>query len=98
MLDDLLKFMESVNIKNDYSGSLGKRVYQVPVNCHIHLGYKMKEESTKDLMYVQVVSPNDVFGVSRLLGGRLSFLWIKGLKRRGVFLYILNGTGSTSPY
>ena len=52
VLDDLFKFMESVKIKNDYSGILGKRVYQVPVNCHIHLGYKMKKKSTKDLTYV----------------------------------------------
>ena len=52
VLDDIFKFMESVKIENDCLGSLGKRVYQVPVNCHIHLGYKMKEESTKDLTYV----------------------------------------------
>ena len=98
MLDDLFKFIESVKIKNDYLGSLGKRVYQVLVNFHIHLSYKIKEKSTKDLMYVQVVSPNVVFGVSRLQGGRLGFLWIKGLQPRGVSLYILDGTGSTSPY
>ena len=52
VLDDLFKFKESVKIKNDSSGSLGRRVYQVPVNCHIHLGNKMKEESTKDLTYM----------------------------------------------
>ena len=52
VLDDLFKFMESVNIENYWSGNLGKRVYEVPVNCHILLGYKMKKESTKDLMYV----------------------------------------------
>ena len=98
VLDDLFKFMESVKIENDCSGSLGKRVYQVIVNCHMHLGYKMKEESTKDLRYVQVVSPNAVFGVSRLQGGRLGFLRIKGLQPRGVSLYILDGTGSASPY
>ena len=95
MLDDIFKFMESVKIKNDCLGSLGKKVYQVPVNCHIHLGYKMKEKSTKDLTYMQVVSPNAMFGVSRLQGGRLSFLWIKGLQPRGVSPYILDGTGST---
>ena len=98
VLDDLFKFMESVKIKSDCSGSLGERVYQVPVNCHIHLGYKMKEESTKDLTFVQVVSPNVVFGVSRLQSDRLNFLWIKGLQPIGVSLYILDGTGSTSPY
>ena len=90
--------MESVKIKNDCSGSLGRRVYQVPVNFHIHLGYKMKEKLTKDLTYVQLVSPNAVFGVSQLQGDRLGFLQIKGLKSRGVSLYILDGTGSTSPY
>ena len=74
VLEDLLKFMELVKIKNYYSGSLGKRVYQVPVNCHIHLGNKMKEELTKDLTYVQVISPNVVFGVSRLQGDKLGFL------------------------
>ena len=58
VLDDVFKFMESVKIENDCSGSLGKRVYQVPVNCHIQIGYKMKEKSTKDLTYVQVVSLN----------------------------------------
>ena len=98
MLDDLFKFMESIKIENNCSGSLGKRVYQVPVNCRIHLGYKMKEESTKDLTYMQVVSPNAVFGVSRLQRGRLGFLKIKGLKPREVSLYILNGMGSASPY
>ena len=98
MLDDLLKFMESVKIENHCSSSLGKRVYQVSVNCHIHLGNQMKEESTKDLMYVQVVSPNAVFSVSLLQGGRLGFLRIKGLQPRGVSLYILDGTRSTSPY
>ena len=90
--------MELVNIENECSGSLGKRVYQVPVNCHIQLGYKMKEKSTKHLMYVQVVSPNVVFGVSRLQGGRLGFLGIKGLQHIGVSLYIFDVTGSTSPY
>ena len=98
VLDDLLNFMESVRIKNYCSGSLGKRVYQVLVNCHIHLGYKMKEESTKDLTYVQVVSPNVVFGVSWLQGSRLILLQIKGLQPRGVSLYILNGIGSTILY
>ena len=44
VLDDIFKFMESVKIKNDCSDSLGKRVYQVPVNFHIHLRYKMKEK------------------------------------------------------
>ena len=58
VVDDIFKFLESVKIENDCSGSLGKRVYQVPVNFHIHLGYKMKEKSTKDLTYVQVVSPS----------------------------------------
>ena len=97
-LDDLFKFMKSVKIENDCSSSLGKRVYQVPLNCHIHLGYEMKVKSTKDLMYVQVVSPNVVFGVSQLQGKRLGYLWIKGLQPRGVSLYILDGTGRTSPY
>ena len=95
VLYDIFTFMESVKIENDCSGSLGKRVYYVPVNFHIHLGYKMKEESTKDLTYVQVVSLNVVFGVSRLQGDRLSFLRIKGLQPRGVSLYILKGMGST---
>ena len=63
VLDDLFKFMESVKIENGCSDSLGKRVYQVLVNFHIHLGNQMKEELTKDLTYVQVVSPNVVFGV-----------------------------------
>ena len=98
VLDDLFKFMESVKIENDCSSSLGEKVYQVPMNYHIHLGYKMKEESTKDFTYVQLVSPNVVFGVSRLQGGRLDFLWIKRLQPRGVSIYILNGTGSASPY
>ena len=98
VLDDLFKFMESVKIENDCSGSLGKRVYQVPMNCHIHLGDQMKEELTKDLTYMQVVSPNAVFGVSQLQGSRLSFLWIKGLQPRGVSLYILDGMGSTIPH
>ena len=49
VLDDLFKFMESVKIENDCSGSLGKRVYQVPVNCHIHLGYNMKEKINQGL-------------------------------------------------
>ena len=44
VLDDLLKFMESIKIENVYSGSLGKRVYQVPVNFHIDLGNQMKKE------------------------------------------------------
>ena len=37
----------------------------------------MKQKSTKDFPYVQVVSPNAVFGVSRVQGGRLGFLRIK---------------------
>ena len=90
--------MESVKIENDCSGSLGKRVFQVPVNFHIHLGYKMKEESTKDLTYMQVVSLNAVFSVSWLQGGTLNFLQIKGLQPRGVSLYILDSTGSASLY
>ena len=90
--------MESVKIENDCSGSLVKRVYQVPVNFRIHIGSKMKEESTKDLTYVQVVSSNIVFGVLRLQGDRLGFLRIKGLQPRGVSLYILDGTRSTSLY
>ena len=98
VIDDLFKFMESVKIKNHYSGNLSKRVCQVSVNYHIHLGNQMKEESTKDLTYVQVVSPNAVFGVSRLQGDKLGFLRIKGLQPRGVSLYILDGMGSTSPY
>ena len=44
VLDDIFKFMESVKIENDFSGSLGKRVYQVSMNCHIHLGDQMKEK------------------------------------------------------
>ena len=98
VLDDIFKFMKSVKIENDCSSSLGKRVYQVSVNCHIHLGNQMKEESTKGLMYVRVVSLNAVFGVSRLQGDRLGFLRIKGLQPRRVSLYIFDGTGSTSPY
>ena len=98
VLDDIFKFMESVKIKNNCSGSLGRRVYQVPVNFHIHLGYKIKEKSTKDLMYMQVVSSNAVFGVSRLQGDKIGFLRIKVLKPRGVSLYIVNGTGRKSPY
>ena len=46
---------------------------------------------------MQVVSPNTMFGVSRLQGGRLGFLWIKGLQPRGVSLYMLEGMGGTSP-
>ena len=91
-------FKESEKGRNDYSCNLSKRVYQVSVNCHIHLGDQMKEEMNKDLTYVQVVSLNAVFGVSRLQGGRLSFLRIKGLQPRGVSLYILEGTGSASLY
>ena len=98
VLDDIFKFIESVNTKNDCSSSLGIRVYQVPVNCHIHLGYKMKEKSTKDLTYMHVVSLNVVFGVSRLQGGRLGFLWIKVLQPKGVSLYIRDGTRITSLY
>ena len=52
-------------------------MYQISVNCNIHLGFKMKEKSTRDLTYVQEISPNVVFGVSRVKGGRLSFLRIK---------------------
>ena len=51
--------------------------YQISVNCNIHLGFKMKEKSTKDLMYVQEISPNVMSGVSRVSGDRLSFLQIK---------------------
>ena len=98
VLDDLLKFMESVKIENECSGILGKRVYQVSVNFHIHLGNQIQEKLTKDLTYVQVVSPNVVFSVSQLQGGRLGFLQIRGLQPRGVSLYILDGMGSTSPY
>ena len=43
---------------------------------------------------MQVVSLNVVFYVSRLQGGKLGSLWIKGLQPRGVSLYVLNGTGS----
>ena len=43
-----------------------QRVYQITVNCNIHLGFKMKEKSTKDLTYVQAIFPNAVFGVSRV--------------------------------
>ena len=73
-------------------------MYQITVNCNIHLGFKMKEKSTKDLTYMQVISPNVVSSVSRVKGGRLDFLWIKDLKPNGVSLYIHNGMGSTSPY
>ena len=41
-------------------------MYQITVNCNIHLGFKMKEKSTKDFPYVQAISLNDVFGVSRV--------------------------------
>ena len=43
-----------------------KRVYQITVNCNIHLGFKMKEKSTKDLTYMQAISPNAVSGVSQV--------------------------------
>ena len=43
-----------------------QRVYQIIVNCNIHFGFKMKEKSTKDLKYVQAISPNVVSGVSRV--------------------------------
>ena len=43
VLDDLFKFMESVKIENDYSGSLGKSVYQICMNFHIHLGKNERE-------------------------------------------------------
>ena len=69
--------MELVKIKNGFSGSLGKKVYQVSVKCHIHLGNQMIEKLTKDLTYVQVVSPNVVFGVSWLQGSKIGFLRIK---------------------
>ena len=72
-------------------------VYQVSVNFHIHLG-ENEREMTKDLTYVQVVSPNVVFSVSRLQGSILDFLLIKGLQPRGVSIYILDSTGSISPY
>ena len=68
------------------------------MNCDIHLGNQMKEEMTKDLTYVKIVSPNAVFGVSWLQGIRLGFLQIKGLQTRGVSLYILDSMGSESPY
>ena len=41
-------------------------MYQITVNYNILLGFKMKEKSTKDLTYVQAISPNVVFGVSRV--------------------------------
>ena len=43
-LDDIFKFMESVKIENNLSGNLGKRVYQISVNFHIHLGDQMKHK------------------------------------------------------
>ena len=58
----------------------------------------MKDKSTKDLNYVQVISLNAMSGVSQVKGGRLGFLWIKDLQPNGVCLYIRDGTESTSPY
>ena len=58
----------------------------------------MKNKSTKDLMYMQVISPNVVSGVSRVKGSRLNFLQIKDLQPNGVSLYILDGMGSIGPY
>ena len=73
----ILSNLNSQKRSNDYSGILGKRVYQITVNCNIHLGFKMKKKSTKDLTYVQAISLNVVSGVSRVQGGRLGLLWIK---------------------
>ena len=48
----------------------------------------MNKKSTKDLPYMQVVSPNAVFGVSRVKGGRLGFLQIKDSNLMGSpFIY-----------
>ena len=43
VLDDLFSFKESRKDRNEYSGNLRKRVYQVFVNFHIHLGDQMKK-------------------------------------------------------
>ena len=43
-LEDIFTFRESQIDQNDYSGNLSKRVYQVFVNCNIHLGDQMKEK------------------------------------------------------
>ena len=60
----ILSNLGSQKRSNEYSGILGKRVYQIIVNCNIHLGFKMKEKSTKDLTYVQAISLNVVSCVS----------------------------------
>ena len=43
-LDDIFTFRESQKDQNYYAGNLGKRVYQVYVNFHIHLSDQMKEK------------------------------------------------------
>ena len=65
-------------------------MYQITVNCNIHLGFKMKEKSTKDLTYVQEISLNAVSGVSRVKSDRLDFLQIKDSNLMGSpFIYTM---------
>ena len=64
-LGDPLKFKESEKIKWLLRNAR-QRVYQITMNFNIHLGFKMKEKSTKDLTYVQEISLNAVPGVSQV--------------------------------
>ena len=66
-LDDLFKFKESEKIEMTTQELLGtKGVPNIRELQYTPWFQKMKQKSTKDFPYVQVVSPNAVFGVSRV--------------------------------
>ena len=64
----------------------------LPGNC------ELQNTSWRTKKYGQEISPNGVFGVSHLQGGRVGFQWIKDCGPSGDSLYILDSIGSISPY
>ena len=96
-LDDLFKFNESEKDKNDYFGNLGKWVYQISVNCHIHLG--KNEREINQGLNVRVGNLSECC-VQCIMGKRRQtrLPMDKGFELVRVSLYICNDTGSTSLY
>ena len=83
---------------NDCSGILGKRVYQITVNCNIHLGFDNEREINQG---ISVRAGNLLECCVQCITGirrQTRLPTDKGLKPKGVSLYIRDGTGSTSPY
>ena len=96
-LGDPFKFRESEKIKLLLRNTR-QRVYQITVNCNIHLGFNNEKEINQGLSVRAGNLPECSVRCITGIGRQTRLPMDKGLKPSGVSLYILDGTGSTSPY